>query len=92
MELTLALPRSCGEQLLEEHPVLGSGGPDLRDKRASASSLVWQDGKSLLLIDAGGGSAFRFGESGARMSQLEAILFTHFHADHSSDLDCFALK
>lgn len=66
--------------------VLGSGGPDLRDKRASSSNLVWKDGKALVLVDAGGGSALRFGESGAEMSQLKVILFTHFHADHSSDL------
>ena len=34
---------------------------------------------------AGGGSALRFGESGAKMSQLDVILFTHFHVDHSAD-------
>ena len=38
-----------------------------------------------MLVDAGGGSALRFGESGAQMSQLDAILFTHFHVDHSGD-------
>ena len=37
------------------------------------------------LIDAGGGSALRFGESGATMSQLDVILFSHFHVDHSGD-------
>jgi ribonuclease BN (tRNA processing enzyme) len=37
------------------------------------------------LVDAGGGSALRFGESGAQMSQLDAIFFTHFHVDHSGD-------
>jgi ribonuclease BN (tRNA processing enzyme) len=65
--------------------VLGSGGPELQDKRASSSYLVWQDGQARVLVDAGGGSALRFGESGAKMSQLEAILFTHFHVDHSAD-------
>jgi len=66
--------------------VLGSGGPDLRDKRASSSYLVWENGRSLVLIDAGGGSALRFGESGAEMSQLDVMLLTHLHADHTSDL------
>ena len=66
--------------------VLGSGGPDFRDKRASSGYLVWNDGKALVLIDAGGGSALRFGQSGAEMSQLEVILLTHLHADHTSDL------
>ena len=65
--------------------VLGSGGPELQDKRASSSYLVWQDGQARVLIDAGGGSALRFGESGAKMSQLDVILFTHFHIDHSAD-------
>ncbi len=65
--------------------VLGSGGPELADKRAMTSYLIWQDGRSRVLINAGGGSALRFGESGARMSQLDAILFSHFHVDHSGD-------
>jgi ribonuclease BN (tRNA processing enzyme) len=65
--------------------VLGSGGPELQDKRASSSYLVWQDGQARVLVDAGGGSALRFGESGAKMSQLDLILFTHFHIDHSAD-------
>ena len=65
--------------------VLGSGGPELQDKRASSSYLVWEDGQARVLVDAGGGSALRFGESGATMSQLDAILFTHFHVDHSGD-------
>ena len=65
--------------------VLGSGGPEMQDKRASSSYLIWQDGQARLLVDAGGGSALRFGESGAQMSQLDAILFSHFHVDHSAD-------
>lgn len=65
--------------------VLGSGGPELQHERASSSYLVWQDGQARALLDAGGGSALRFGESGAKMSQLDVILFTHFHVDHSAD-------
>ncbi|MGH8670617.1 MAG: MBL fold metallo-hydrolase [Burkholderiales bacterium] len=65
--------------------VLGSGGPELQDKRASSSYLVWRDGKARVLVDAGGGSALRFGESGAQMADLDAVLFTHFHVDHSGD-------
>jgi len=65
--------------------VLGSGGPELQDKRASSSYLVWEDGRARVLVDAGGGSALRFGESGAQMAQLDVILFTHFHVDHSGD-------
>jgi len=69
--------------------VLGSGGPELQTKRASSSYLVWIDGKARVLVDAGGGSALRFGESGAQMADLDVILFTHLHADHSADLPAF---
>jgi ribonuclease BN (tRNA processing enzyme) len=65
--------------------VLGSGGPELEDKRASSSYLVWQDGRPRILIDSGGGSALRFGQAGAHMAQLDAVLFTHLHIDHSAD-------
>jgi ribonuclease BN (tRNA processing enzyme) len=80
----LAGAQSCGSQGVAVQ-VLGSGGPELQDKRASSSYLVWENGQARVLIDAGGGSALRFGESGAQMSQLDAILFTHFHVDHSAD-------
>ena len=66
--------------------VLGSGGPEMQTKRASSSYLIWVDGKARVLVDAGGGSALRFGESGAHMTDLDVILFTHLHADHSADL------
>jgi ribonuclease BN (tRNA processing enzyme) len=76
--------QSCGSQGVAAQ-VLGSGGPELQDKRASSSYLVWKDGQALVLVDAGGGSALRFGESGAQMSQLDVLLFTHYHVDHSAD-------
>jgi len=79
-----AAAQSCGSQGVAAQ-VLGSGGPELQDKRASSSYLVWQDGRARVLVDAGGGSALRFGQSGAQMSQLDVILFTHFHVDHSAD-------
>jgi ribonuclease BN (tRNA processing enzyme) len=65
--------------------ILGSGGPELEDKRASSSYLVWQDGRPRVLIDSGGGSALRFGQAGAHVAQLDAVLFTHLHIDHSAD-------
>jgi len=66
--------------------VLGSGGPELQDKRASSSYLIWHDGIPRVMVDSGGGSALRFGESGATMSDLEVILLTHLHVDHTADL------
>lgn len=66
--------------------VLGSGGPLADDARASTGYLVWIDGKARLLIDAGGGTFLRFAESGAKVSDLNGILISHFHADHVGDL------
>jgi ribonuclease BN (tRNA processing enzyme) len=79
-----AAAQSCGASGLAVQ-VLGSGGPESQDKRASTSYLIWQDGRARIILDAGGGSALRFGESGAQMSQPDAFLFSHFHIDHSSD-------
>src|SRR5277367_3959311 len=82
-----ALPlmaQSCGSTGLAVQ-VLGSGGPESQDKRASTSYLAWDHGTARVILDAGGGSALRFGESGAQMSQPDVFLFSHFHVDHSSD-------
>jgi ribonuclease BN (tRNA processing enzyme) len=79
-----ARSQSCGAQGVVAQ-VLGSGGPELQDKRAMSSYLVWINGQPRVLVDAGGGSALRFGQSGATVSQLEVILFSHFHVDHSGD-------
>ena len=66
--------------------VLGSGGPELQDKRASSSYLIWLHGRPRVLVDSGGGSALRFGESGANVEDLDIILLSHLHVDHSSAL------
>src|ERR1700752_3405634 len=79
-----AQSQSCGATGVAVQ-VLGSGGPESQDKRASTSYLVWLNGKARVILDAGGGSVLRFGESGAQMSQVDVFLFSHFHVDHSSD-------
>jgi ribonuclease BN (tRNA processing enzyme) len=76
--------QSCGSTGLAVQ-VLGSGGPETQDKRASTSYLIWDNGKARVILDAGGGSALRFGESGAQMSDVDVFLFSHFHVDHTSD-------
>jgi ribonuclease BN (tRNA processing enzyme) len=65
--------------------VLGSGGPIADDGRASSGYLVWVDGRSRVLIDAGGGTFLRFGEAGARFVDLDFVGLSHFHTDHSAD-------
>ena len=79
-----ARAQGCGSTGLAVQ-VLGSGGPEVQDKRAASSYLVWDHGRARVLVDAGGGSALRFGESGARMSDVDVMLFSHFHIDHSGD-------
>ena len=64
--------------------VLGSGGPEL-DSRASASYVIWIDGKAKILIDFGGGAFVRLGQSGAKLKDIDLILFSHFHIDHVAD-------
>lgn len=66
--------------------VLGSGGPIADDGRASSGYLIWVDGRSRFLVDAGGGVFLRFGETGARFEDLEHLSISHFHTDHSADL------
>ena len=78
------LAQSCGATGVAVQ-VLGSGGPESQDKRASTSYLLWENGRARVVLDAGGGSALRFGESGAQMSQVDFFLFSHFHIDHTSD-------
>ena len=69
--------------------VLGSGGPELNDQRASTSYLIWIDNKASILIDTGTGSSSSFEKSGADFVDIKAILFTHLHVDHSQDLPAY---
>lgn len=83
--IQVAAAQTCGSAPVQVQ-VLGSGGPELQDKRASSGYLVWLEGKPRVLVDIGGGAALRFGESGATVSDLDVILLTHLHADHTADL------
>lgn len=83
---TLPVPnRACEPQGMRVQ-VLGSGGPELTGGRASSSYLVWIDGKARALVDLGSGAVLRFGETGANIADLDVILLTHLHVDHSADL------
>ena len=77
------------EQCLPEEgvtlQVLGSGGPIADDGRASTGYLVWVDGAARVMIDTGGGTFLRYGEAGARFTDLDFIGISHFHTDHSAD-------
>lgn len=66
--------------------ILGSGGPELNDGRASSGYLIWYKNRARVLIDAGAGSSVEYGKSGAKFEDLQGILLTHLHVDHSADL------
>ncbi|ENM5757631.1 MBL fold metallo-hydrolase [Vibrio mimicus] len=66
--------------------VLGSGGPITDDLRSSSAEVIWWKGKSKVMIDVGGGAYLRFGQSGAKLEDLDFLGITHFHTDHVADL------
>ncbi|KYJ87275.1 MBL fold metallo-hydrolase [Sulfurovum riftiae] len=66
--------------------ILGSGGPEMGDQRASSAYIVKVDGRSRVLIDFGGGASLRFEEAGVHIEELDVILLTHLHIDHTADL------
>ncbi len=78
---------TCGAQ----HPegvalqVLGSGGPIADDRRASSGYLVWVEGRARALVDVGGGVILNFAASGAALEDLEVVVLSHLHVDHSVD-------
>jgi ribonuclease BN (tRNA processing enzyme) len=66
--------------------ILGSGAPGFVKDRANTSYLLWIGNQAKILVDAGGGAYLRFGQSGAKFSDLSMILVSHLHPDHVSDL------
>ncbi|MDH4134969.1 MAG: hypothetical protein OEV31_09255 [Gammaproteobacteria bacterium] len=70
---------------------LGTNEGGLGPKRAGSSSLLWIDGRARILIDAGSGSALRLAQSDARISDLDAIIFTTLLTDYSADLPAIVL-
>lgn len=68
--------------------VLGSGGPRSVGRAASAY-LVRVGGVPRLLIDVGPGAFLRLGELDVDFDQLDTVLLTHLHVDHSGDVAAF---
>lgn len=79
---TVASTCSAGVEL----QVLGAGGPEINDKRASSGYQIWLDGRSRVLLDAGSGTSYFFEQSDADFADIDTILFSHLHTDHSADL------
>ncbi len=68
--------------------VLGSGGPRAFG-RAGSSYIVLIEGKPRILVDAGPGAFLRIGELDLDLDNVDAVLLTHLHIDHSGDLAAF---
>jgi ribonuclease BN (tRNA processing enzyme) len=86
----LAVPSGASAQSCAAGPVavqiLGSGGPAINRERASASYLLWVGGEAKVLVDMGGGTYLRFGQSQAKLADLAMVGISHLHPDHVSDL------
>jgi ribonuclease BN (tRNA processing enzyme) len=68
--------------------VLGSGGPlATTSGRASAGYIVFVDGVAKIIMDCGGGTYLRIGQSGASIKDVDTFLISHLHIDHMGDLD-----
>lgn len=65
--------------------LLGTGNPVPDPLRAGPSTLV-RAGGSLLLVDCGRGVLQRLAAAGHGAGQLSAVLLTHLHSDHITDL------
>src|SRR6202048_154433 len=68
--------------------VFGSGGPRAFG-RSGSSYVVLVDGAPRILLDAGPGAFVRIGELHIKLQQVDIVLLTHLHIDHSGDLAAF---
>lgn len=74
----------CGEEGVWLQ-VLGSGDFDLDNKRATESYVIWLDNVATILVNVGEGTATRFDESGAKFSDIDAILLTQNTISQTAD-------
>jgi ribonuclease BN (tRNA processing enzyme) len=68
--------------------VLGSGGPRAFG-RGGSSFIVEVDGTPRILLDAGPGAFLRIGDLNLDVENVDTVLLTHLHLDHSGDLAAF---
>ena len=70
--------------------VLGSGTPN-PDPHRAGSSVAVADGSSWVLVDCGRAATQRALDAGLDLTALRAVLITHHHSDHLSDLATLAI-
>lgn len=68
--------------------VLGSGGPGATG-RAGAGYIVLVDGTPRIMVDAGPGTFVRLGEAKLSLANVDIVLLTHLHIDHTGELPGF---
>jgi len=85
MSLSTQVQAFCSERGVQVQ-ILGSGGPGPSAGRASAGYVVWIDGESRIMVDAGSGTKDQFHASGASLEDIELIALSHLHPDHSAEL------
>ena len=66
--------------------LLGTGSPIPDPDRAGPATLV-RAGGAALLVDAGRGVLMRLAAAGLGADRLHAVLLTHLHSDHLTDLN-----
>ena len=66
--------------------LLGTGSPIPAPDRAGPATLISADGEHFL-VDAGRGVLMRLAAMGIGAQQLSAVLLTHLHSDHITDLN-----
>jgi ribonuclease Z len=69
-----------------EITLLGTGSPLPDPDRAGPATLV-RAGGSTFLVDAGRGVVMRAAAAGSGPNQLSALLLTHLHSDHITDVN-----
>lgn len=65
--------------------LLGTGSPMVDPNRAGPSTLVTAGGQTFL-VDCGRGVLMRAAAAGVQAANLTALLLTHLHSDHITDL------
>jgi ribonuclease Z len=66
--------------------ILGSGSPLPDAERAGPSGLISAAGQHYL-VDCGRGVLMRLAGAGLQVPQLNAVLLTHLHSDHTTDFN-----
>ena len=68
-----------------EVTLLGTGSPMVDPNRAGPSTLVRAGGQTFL-VDCGRGTLMRAAAVGVGAANISALLLTHLHSDHITDL------